>query len=268
MYKKLRITLPLLILLMLCSCRTHQDLTYFADLTNSETGILASARRDIVIEPGDELAITVTSEVPAASARYNRPAISTQSGITKEVQSTQTIQSYIVDSNGDIDFPSIGKIHAAGLTTIQLKDYLQTHVEETVKEPVVSVRLLNFKVNVLGEVKEPGVVKSETERLTVFDALAACQDLTEYGRRDAVTVIRENQDGTTSYATLNLQDSKITSSPYFVLKQNDVVYVAPNQIRQENSKYNQNNSYKLTVASTIISGLSIIASLVIALTVK
>ena len=130
------------------------------------------------------------------------------------------------------------------------------------------MRLVNFKVNVLGEVDEPKVVESKRERLTLFDALAACGDLTEYGRRDAVAVIRENPDGTSTYATLNLADSKITSSPYFVLKQNDVVYVAPNDIKQSNSKYNQNNGFKLSVISTVISGISVIASLVIALSLK
>lgn len=268
MLKLLKYVLAALVLTVVCSCKIQNDLTYMADLSGTPVGQLATARNDITIEPEDELMITVTAEIPAVVARYNRPAISSQSGVKTEVASGQTMQTYIVDRSGDIDFPVLGKIHVAGLTTSRLRDYLLKQIEKDVKDPVVSVRLVNFKVNVLGEVDEPKVVESKRERLTLFDALAACGDLTEYGRRDAVAVIRENPDGTSTYATLNLADSKITSSPYFVLKQNDVVYVAPNDIKQSNSKYNQNNGFKLSVISTVISGISVIASLVIALSVK
>ena len=268
MLKLLKYVLAALVLTVVCSCKIQNDLTYMADLSGTLVGQLATARNDITIEPEDELMITVTAEIPAVVARYNRPAISSQSGVKTEVASGQTMQTYIVDRSGDIDFPVLGKIHVAGLTTSRLRDYLLKQIEKDVKAPVVSVRLVNFKVNVLGEVDEPKVVESKRERLTLFDALAACGDLTEYGRRDAVAVIRENPDGTSTYATLNLADSKITSSPYFVLKQNDVVYVAPNDIKQSNSKYNQNNGFKLSVISTVISGISVIASLVIALSLK
>lgn len=268
MLKLFKYVLAALVLTVVCSCKIQNDLTYMADLSGTPVGQLATARNDITIEPEDELMITVTAEIPAVVARYNRPAISSQSGVKTEVASGQTMQTYIVDRSGDIDFPVLGKIHVAGLTTSRLRDYLLKQIEKDVKAPVVSVRLVNFKVNVLGEVDEPKVVESKRERLTLFDALAACGDLTEYGRRDAVAVIRENPDGTSTYATLNLADSKITSSPYFVLKQNDVVYVAPNDIKQSNSKYNQNNGFKLSVISTVISGISVIASLVIALSVK
>lgn len=268
MLKLLKYVLAALVLTAVCSCKTQNDLTYMADISGTSVAQLATAKNDITIEPEDELMITVTAEVPAVVARYNRPAISSQNGVKTEVVSGQTMQTYIVDRSGDIDFPVLGKIHVAGLTTTRLRDYLLKQIEKDVKDPVVSVRLVNFKVNVLGEVDEPKVVESKRERLTLFDALAACGDLTEYGRRDAVAVIRENPDGTSTYATLNLADSKITSSPYFVLKQNDVVYVAPNDIKQSNSKYNQNNGFKLSVISTVISGISVIASLVIALSVK
>lgn len=268
MLKLFKYVLAALVLTVVCSCKIQNDLTYMADLSGTPVGQLATARNDITIEPEDELMITVTAEIPAVVARYNRPAISSQSGVKTEVASGQTMQTYIVDRSGDIDFPVLGKIHVAGLTTSRLRDYLLKQIKKDVKAPVVSVRLVNFKVNVLGEVDEPKVVESKRERLTLFDALAACGDLTEYGRRDAVAVIRENPDGTSTYATLNLADSKITSSPYFVLKQNDVVYVAPNDIKQSNSKYNQNNGFKLSVISTVISGISVIASLVIALSVK
>ena len=134
-------------------------------------------------------------------------------------------------------------------------------------EPFVHVELRAFKVLVLGEVNEPGTKVVENERYTVFDALADAHDLSIYGDRTNVLVIRE-ENGKKEFHHLNLQESSIMSSPYFFLRQNDVVYVEPNQIRTDNSKYNTNNAYKLTVVSTIVSAASIIASLVIALTVK
>ncbi len=154
-----------------------------------------------------------------------------------------------------------------GLTTAQLKNFLVDKISENVRDPQVKVRLLNFKVNVMGEVRNPRNVDVRSERFSIFDALAAAGDMTEYGRRDNVTVIRECSDSLV-YCRLDLTDPAIVSSPYYYLRQNDVVIVDPNAIRQANSRYNQNNSYKLSVISTIVSAVSVIASLVIALAVR
>ena len=123
---------------------------------------------------------------------------------------------------------------------------------------------MNFNVNVLGEVRNPGRINVETQRFSVLDALAKAGDLTEYGLRDGVIVIRE-ENGQKTYHRLNLNDAAVLSSPYFYLQQNDVVYVEPNKIRRENSKYNQNNAFKLSVISTIVSACSVVVSLIIAL---
>ena len=140
-------------------------------------------------------------------------------------------------------------------------------ISETVDDPIVRVQLVDFRVNVLGEVKKPGAVLVNKERYSILDALADANDLTEYGERSNVLLIREI-DGKRIYQRLNLNSSDILTSPYFYLQQNDVVYVEPNEIRRENAKYNQNNAYKISVVSTIVSACSVIASLIIALTVK
>lgn len=258
-------------MLLTASCRTQRDLAYFEDLSASEAGKLQAARSELTLQKDDEISITVSSEVPAATAHFNLTAADIGSGASAsstQVTTTRQLQTYVIDAAGNIDFPTFGSIHVAGMTTAQLKDYLQGRISKTVKNPVVKVRLMNFRVNVIGEVKKPQVVTPQGERLTLLEALAACEDLTEYGRRDNVIVMRETPDGEILYGKVNLHDSGITSSPYYYLQQNDVVYVSPNNIRQDNSKYNQNNGYKLSVISTVISGLSVIASLVIALTVK
>lgn len=263
-----RFLAPVLLLVALCSCHPVHDLAYFEDLNLSESGVLATARTQLTIRPGDELSITVHSEVPAASAHFNLPVADAVKSTDKEIAATNQRQTYRVNPEGEIDFPSLGMIRVEGMTTSQLKKYLTEKISREVKNPIVTVGLLNFRVNVLGEVDTPGVIEPKGERITLLEALAAAGDLTQFGRRDNVIIIRENPDGTTAYGKVDLHNSNLTQSPYYYLQQNDVVYVTPNTIKQENSKFNQNNSYKLTVISTITSALSVIASLVIALTVK
>ena len=138
---------------------------------------------------------------------------------------------------------------------------------EKVKDPYVRVQLTGYGVNVMGEVNAPRRVYIGKEKITLLEVLTLAGDLTQYARRDNVLVIR-TVDGKRTYQRLNLQDSSIFSSPYFYMQQDDVVYVEPNKIKIDNSKYNQFNAYKLTMVSTIVSMASVIASLVIALTVK
>lgn len=257
------------LLIFLCaSCSTKKDLAYFSDISSAQSGNLMSSDYQIKIEPEDELTIWVSSLVPEASLQFNTIAPSHLTKDNTEVTSTARSLNYIVNKNGCIDFPGLGEIKVEGMTTIELKKYLMNRISKTVKDPQVIVVLQNFKVNVLGEVKEPQMIKVESEKFSLFDAIASCGDLTEYGKRDGVIVIRQMPDGETVYQRLNLHDSSITGSPFFYLKQNDVVYVEPNGIKQDNSKYNQNNGFKLSVISTIVSAVSVISSLIIALSVK
>ena len=158
-------------------------------------------------------------------------------------------------------------MHVAGLSTQELTKELETRISKDVENPIVRVQLVNFRINVLGEVKKPGAISVNKERYSILDALADAGDLTEYGERSNVLLIRE-VDGKRIYHRLNLNNSEVLSSSYFYLQQNDVVYVEPNEIRRENAKYNQNNSFKISVVSTIVSACSVIASLIIALAVK
>ena len=177
------------------------------------------------------------------------------------------LQTYLVDKQGYINFPVLGKLKVVGKSTDEIKAMLEEQIGKDVENPYVRVQLANFKVNVLGEVNRPGSLSVTTERFSVLDALANAGDLTEYGNRANVLVIRE-EGGVRQYHRMNLNDAAILSSPYFYLQQNDVVYVEPNKIRQDNSKYNQNNAYKLSVISTIVSACSVVASLIIALAIK
>lgn len=250
---------------LLCACKSSR-LAYFDNLPAEEqAAALPVEQRQILIEPNDELLIQVTAEVPEAVAIYSRP-LTQPIGTADVVTNTAAIQqqTYRVSPDGDIDFPVLGRIHVEGQTTSQVADYLTRRIAESVEAPIVTVSLVNFKVKVLGEVAKPGSFLMKTERVTVLDALAEAGDLTMYGRRDDVVVIRE-EGGKAAYHKLNLNDSQIVSSPYYYLKQNDVIYVRPSDARTGAADYNQNNSYKVSVISAIISACSVVASLIIAL---
>ncbi|MDE6396109.1 MAG: polysaccharide export protein, partial [Muribaculaceae bacterium] len=205
---------------------------------------------------------------PIVSSTYNLPQSNpahVKDGAS--IQTTPQNQTFVVNSQGNIDFPELGVIHVAGLTTEQLKEKLTQEISKTVKDPIVLVRILNFTFDVAGEVKDPGTYPVNRQRFTILDALSAAGDLTEYGERNNVLLIRE-ENGKRVHHRLDLTSADLLTSPYFYVRQNDYIYVEPNQIRKDNSKYNQNNAFKLSVVTTIVSGVSVIASLIIALAIK
>lgn len=256
-------------MLALTGCKTvnENNLSYFRNLT-AESGELPQGNNfGIKIVPDDELSIVVSSAVPEATAMFNQLQANVASKGDLLTQPSPRLQTYIVDRQGDIMMPVLGKLNVQGKTTSEIEGMIRTRVAATVKDPFVRVELIGFNINVMGEVKNPHRIHVGNQRFTLLDALSAAGDLTDYGERNNVLVIRE-ENGKTTYHRLNLADSNIFSSPYFYMQQNDVVYVEPNQIRIDNSKYNQNNAYKLTVISTIVSAASVIASLVIALALK
>lgn len=255
--------------LTLTSCSSHKEtvLPYFADIRTVTEGTMPAGDYMPVIQPDDELYISVNSLTPEATAIYNLPVANpaTASDITASVTPRQ--QTYVVDAKGDINFPILGTIHVAGLTTEQLQKQLTEEIGKDVDNPHVRVQLVNFTVVVAGEVNQPSTIKVDRNRFSILDALSAAGDLTPYGERSNILLVRE-ENGERKFVHLDLNSSELLKSPYFYLQQNDYVYVEPNKVRQSNAKYNQDNAYKLQVTSTIVSAASVIASLVIALTVK
>lgn len=251
-----------------CKTVTENNLSYFRNLGETTSGVLPKGTGyEIKIVPEDELSIVVSSTVPQATAMFNQPQSNTAHRNELSTQAMPRLQTYIVDRQGDIIMPVLGKINVAGKTTSEIEEMIRSRVSATVNDPYVRVELVGFYVNVMGEVKTPQRIHVESQRFTLLDALSAAGDLTEYGERSNILVIRD-ENGQQNYHRMNLADNNIFSDPYFYLQQNDVVYVEPNQIRIDNSKYNQNNAFKLSVISTIVSATSVIASLVIALAVK
>lgn len=260
--------IAILFSLFATSCRTQKDdLTYFQNLPNQQ-GSISTVEHINTIEPENNLVIIVKSDVLEASAEFNLPYANPTTPGTVESISTTQLQMYRVDAHGDIDFPKLGKIHVAGMTTYELKEYLTKRISEYVKDPLVTVDLEGYRIVVMGEVNNPVTINTSADRFSLLDALAAAGDLSQYADRENILILRRNADNQVEYYHVNLLDANVVGSSYFWLKNNDVVMVSPNKIKQDNSKYNQFNSYKLSVISTVVSACSIIASLVIALTVK
>jgi len=257
-----------LLIFLISSCNSSKTvLPYFTDLnTIAETGIEAG---DYLpeIKPDDELLITIQSSIPEATAHYNLPLTNPATRDAIVGYSSPQQQTYVVSSKGEITMPTIGLIHVAGMTTEQLQEKLTEIVHNDVSDAVVRVQLVNFQIIVAGEVARPSRIRVSRGRFSILDAIGEAGDLTPYGERSNVLLIRE-ENGKRVFHHLNLNSSDVLSSPYFYMKQNDYVYVQPNTIRQSNAKYNQDNAYKLQVTSTIVSAASVIASLIIALTVK
>lgn len=254
-------------LVLFASCKTTNQLTYFENVDNlpeSEQILDYSTR----IKPADELTITVNALVPEAAAPYNLSAVSImRSGETTESSTPTKVQTYIVDKDGNISFPILGEVHAEGKTTKELANYLKSRIEKEIDNPIVNVQLVNFRVNVLGAVAGPKSINVRSERFSVLDALAAAGDMTVQGKRDNVLLIRDN-NGKREFHRLNLKDANIVNSPYFYLQQNDVIYVEPSDVLAKNAEYDQNNSFKVSVISTVVSAVSVVTSLLIALLIN
>lgn len=253
----------MLLCISLLSCSSKKtSLAYFEDLTPVDTAFRSIGDFNVRIVPEDKLLINVSSSNPDAASLYN-----TYTPNANGSASIPALPTYIVNSKGDIDFPQLGIIHVAGLTTMELADTLQTMVGKYIIDPRVFVQLLNFRVSVLGEVNRAGLVSTDREHLTLMEAIASAGDLTAYGDREKILLIRDD-NGKREVHHINLNNKDILASPYYYLRQNDVIVVQPNKQKEDNSRINPYNSYRLQVASSITGVASIIASLIIALTVK
>jgi polysaccharide export outer membrane protein len=176
--------------------------------------------------------------------------------------STPTLQTYLVDNDGMIDFPVFGELKVAGMTRKELEKMLHEKLNSAFnkEQPIITIRIVNYSVNILGEVLRPGKYNTVNDRMTIFEGLAMASDLTIYGRRDNVKVLRENADGTKNYITVNLNDKNVINSPAYYLEQNDVVYVEPNSAKSRSSGIGAEETLSVSALSVLISLTSIIVT--------
>lgn len=242
------------ILLLFTSCASKKDLIYFqADSTQLNTSYELNAPK---LQPGDILAISITSDDIRSTIPFNQT--SPYQGTTGAVQGNSPfIPTYSIDVNGNIDFPKIGIVHLAGKTRTQAMDIIKAAVSKYILNPGVSMEIRNFKVTVLGEVKNPGSFAINNDRITILEAIGLAGDLTINGVRNNVLVIRE-QNGKKEEFRLDLTKRNALNSPVYYLAQNDVVYVEPNGARIQSSKYTQNTSIFVSIASLIITIVAVV----------
>jgi polysaccharide biosynthesis/export protein len=240
--------------MILASCASKSKMVY---MINNSVDSSKSIFKDVVIEPDDILQIVVDADNSEIAEPFNikRFALSSNN-VTSYSDSYNLILTYLVDADGFIQMPKLGNIKLAGLTRTQAIDYLREILKDYIKDPIVSLRISNFKVNVLGEVNKPGTYTISGERVTIFDALANAGDLTIYGQRQNIKLIRET-DGRKEVVIINITDSDIINSPYYYLKQNDIVYVEPNQVKLNSSKFGPSVSITISMLSLLISSILI-----------
>ncbi len=211
-------------LVLLSSC-AKRNLVYFSDMQQASEQ--SSPIKNYIaprIQPDDILSITVSSLSAESNVLFNSvllPASGNTAGVAEKIN-----EGYLVDKNGFINFPVIGKIALAGLTKEEATDKMTDLIKANVKNPIVNVRFVNFKITVIGEVTNPATFQVATEKINVLEALGLAGDMTTFGRRENVLVIRE-KSGVRSTTRLNLNSKEVLNSPYYYLQQNDIVYVEP-----------------------------------------
>lgn len=264
-------------LMMLCaaalaaaSCSTtYKNINYIQDAQPDMTEEMTISK-GILIQPKDMISIVVSSRNPELAQIFNLPRVTYQvasiSGISGGSGNSNDIMGYSVDNDGNIDFPVLGTIHVAGMTRWELAKMIKKMLisQDLLKDAVVTVEFMNFKVSVIGEVNSPGTYDIQGDKITLMEALSMAGDLTIFGKRDNVTVIRE-QNGERIFYKVDLRSIDLFDSPAYNLQQNDVVYVEPNKVRAGQSTINENNLKSVSLWISIASFLTTIATLIVAL---
>lgn len=260
--KRLFLFAPVLFLsFSIISCSTTKNIQYFQDIPDSGKlkTIPTVTYSEPTIQVDDILTILVETVDPQATAMIslgNVPVSSTPSAVGAPSIGQQVAAGYLVNKDGTIEVPVLGKINVLGLTTSQARTVILTEALKYFKNPTVIVRYANFKINISGEVMKPGQYILPNEKVSVLDALSIAGDLTIYGKRDNVLLIRENLDGTKTPYRINLLRSDIMSEPYYYLKQNDVIYVQPNKSKAAANDAAQTKYF--AIAASILTVLIVI----------
>lgn len=249
-------------MLLLAGCSSYRNVPYLQNpqIVNNfgEELSLYDAR----IMPKDLLVITVNTTDPLVAAPFN---LIVQSSISTSITATTqpALQQYLVDNNGEINFPVLGRLKVGGMTKREAENLIKERLKPYVvnEEPIVTVRMVNYKIAVLGEVNRPGMFTISNEKVNILEALAMAGDMTIYGVRDDVKLIREREDGKREIIKLNLTNAAIVTSPYYYLEQNDIIYVKPNKMKAKNADIGTTTSLWLTSVSILVSVASLLATI-------
>ena len=252
--------LLLVSVVMLTGCGSTKNIPYFQ---NSDKIDYEQSKYlyDACIMPKDILTITVSTVNPDAAIPFNQTVPTALNQNTRTSYSQPALQTYLVDNMGFIEYPVVGSLNVGGLTKSAcerlIRDKIKPYMNAN-ENPVVTVRMANYKISVLGEVARPGMYNVGNEKINILEALAQAGDLTIYGVREKVKLIREDATGRKEIHELDLTDANIISSPYYYLQQNDIVYVEPNKVKAKNSSVGATTSLWFTATSIVISLTSLL----------
>lgn len=250
---------------LLASCSSYKQVPYLQDPSVVNAIQEAQPLYDAKIMPKDLLTITVNTTDPEAAAPFNLTVQSSiNAGRNTSLTQQPVLQQYLVNNEGTIDFPVLGRLHVGGLTKTEAEDLIREKLKpylQKTETPIVTVRMANYKISVLGEVAKPGTFTVSNEKVNVLEALAMAGDMTIWGIRDNVKLIREDAAGKREIISLNLNDADIVASPHYYLQQNDILYVTPNKTKAKNSDIGQSTSLWFSATSILVSIASLLVTI-------
>ena len=250
---------------LLVACQSYKKVPYFQDVDVVNQAKQQERLYDARIMPKDLLTIVVSCTNPELAVPFNLTvasnagmAVSSSSYVTAQ----PTLQTYLVDNDGDINFPVLGELKLGGLTKKEAEQLIIDRLKPYIKEtPIVTVRMVNYKISVIGEVARPGTFTISNEKVNLLEALAMAGDMTVYGLRDNVKLIREDANGKQQIVTLDLNKAETILSPYYWLQQNDIVYVTPNKAKARNSDVGNSTSLWFSATSILVSIVSLLVNI-------
>ena len=251
----------ILLLFLLASCQSYKKVPYMQDVSVVNEAIQQESLYDAKIMPKDLLTIVVSCTSPELAVPFNLIVASPSNlSISNTVTTTQPVlQPYLVDNEGKISFPVLGELKLGGLTKKEAEQMIVDKLKPYIKEaPIVTVRMVNYKISVIGEVARPGTFTISNEKVNLLEALAMAGDMTVYGLRDNVRLIREDSSGKQQITTLDLNKAETILSPYYWLQQNDIIYVTPNKAKARNSDIGNSTSLWFSATSILVSLASLL----------
>ena len=252
----------ILLSFLLAACQSYKKVPYLQDVEAVNQATQQETLYDAKIMPKDLLTIVVSCTSPELAAPFNL-TIASPSNLSIQYTTTQPVlQQYLVDNEGKISFPVLGALTVGGLTKKQAEQLIVDKLKPYMKEnPIVTVRMVNYKISVIGEVARPGTFTISNEKVNLLEALAMAGDMTVYGLRDNVKLIREDANGKQQIVTLDLNNAETILSPYYWLQQNDIVYITPNKAKARNSDVGNSTSLWFSATSILVSVVSLLVNI-------
>lgn len=248
--------------ILLASCQSYKKVPYLQDSGEAQRAVAEAKLYDARIMPKDLLTIVVSCSDPELAMPFNLTVATPVSASQNSLTNQPALQQYLVDNRGNIEFPILGTLHIGGLTKSEAETLIKGKLSDYIKEsPIVTVRMANYKISVIGEVNAPGTFTISNEKVNLFEALAMAGDMTVYGLRDNVRLIREDADGHQHIITLDMNRADIVQSPYYYLQQNDILYVTPNKTKAKTADISTSTTIWFSVVGTLVSLASLIITI-------